>query len=316
MLKELVPVDNYKETVTGLFYYLFGKYDLKKYLRIVPNRKDGVKAKDAAKINGYISKNCKLFAYAHHVAVRDETKKPKYADFGITQEDARLLRKLDLSFMPKRKKFEASSLKAFDAKLNLILPEGNYEMSQYVGKLISKKMMFLIKNFDIPRKDIETALKQAALMAVYKKFPRFDSDLHFINIAKAAIHNTAMSFISFHTTKSRQRLKRNADGSFESVHVDLQSLSSLEAPTEYGSHLRDSLHSLVQLTPKFKPKARQVILCLAGKHHAGFSEFLQRDNTEVVNDIGYDQYILRVKEHFGISDRKMANLFKYLREHV
>lgn len=302
--------------ITGaLFAYLFYRINQEQFIEYIGDNVEGRRIKDIARVNGYILKNCKLYAYAVHVAKSRNEKIPSYREFGVTEADSRILRRLNLQHLGN---YRAFTLKEFDSLL-LHVTMGK-DMLAFMGRFISKKMMFLIKSYSVSRTDIEAMLKEAAILAVYKQYPRYDNLLHFTNVAKASIHNAGHSFISFHTAKTRQKLRRNDDGSHESVDVSLSAVSvdlAIDDNAWHTRELKDSIATLVALEAKMSTRVQDFIMCLAGQFNAGLSEFMEVDsNSEAVENMNYTRYLHKVQSYFGVNELQTRRLFDKLRKHL
>lgn len=321
MLTEILGVKNLR-VVPALFAYLFYRIDQRQFLKyvdaqgLVPNRAEALRIKDAARVNGYVLKNCKLFAWACWTARTLGRTLPKPADFDVDSRDARILRKLNLRHLEPRRsmtRYPAYTLKTFDSVTTSML--SSPDLKNYIGKFVTKKMTFLMKSYGEKRHDLETALKESAILVWYKQYPRFDSDLHMINVAKAQIHNTGQTMITSLTSKSRQRLVQNGDGSFDSLQVDIAVLADVAAPPQYGAMLADQLQALEAVQHKLNQKAQDFISCYAGQYHAGFSEFLGMDNTDAVEDLQWEHYLRKCRKYFDTTPERVAKLFASIRNY-
>lgn len=310
------------KVVAALFAYLFNKIDLRYFIDYVvdnnhvPNRKEAVRIKDAARTNGYVLKNCKLYAWACHTARRDGHKRPSPEAFEVAHEDALLLRRLNLKHLDAHVKdpFPAYSVRSFDRMVQSLI--AGPELRNYIGRFVTKKMSFLMNSYGETRHDIETMLQEMAIVALYKQYPRFSSVIHMVNVAKAQIHNKGHSFITSSTSKSRQKLRRNDDGSFEAVHVDIANLNDVEAPAAHGQELRERLLSLTKIEHRIPPRTKEFLLCAAGVHHEGFSEFLDQSNETLADKMEYGKYMGKVQEYFETTPQRVERLFTNLRSTI
>lgn len=308
---------NYNVVVGGLFAYLFNRIDLDQYMahleaKGVGDKEEGRRIKDIARFNGYLLKNCKLFAYAYWVAKENGQRLPKPEEFGVLPKDARILRRLNLSHLPKR--FKVFSLEEFDAQIEQVTTCP--EMRAYIGRFISKKMKFIMDSYGQERVDIESNLKEAAVSALYKQYPRYESYLHFTNVAKASIHNVGHSFITYMTAKTRQQLLTNADGRNESVHVSLAAITELPSKPSYVHSLRDALASIVSLEHLMGKRCKKFLMCMAGHFDPAFSEFLQADNSEVIESMNYERYKKKLQAHLQLTDAQTGRAFRRLRHYL
>lgn len=300
------------DIVPALFAYLFNRIDQRQFINYVAKtsgcRKEGTRLKNIARTNGYLLKNCKLYAYACHVARKTGVKPPRASYYGVTTTDAKLLKRLNLSHL---QDFRAFSLKDFDATVHRVV--SGPDLKAYIGKFVTKKMSFILKSYGETRLDINAHLVEMAIRAIYMQYPRFETELHMLNVAKAQIHNKGQTFITSVTAQRRQRLITNAEGLPEAVHVDIETAQELHAPIEYGLEIRERLQALSKLEGKMTDRSKQFLMCAAGQHHEGFSEFLAIDNSEFADQVEYDLYLAHLRSYFGVSAENMESLFLKLR---
>lgn len=321
MLTEVLKIKNLR-VVPALFAYLFYRIDQKQFLRyiedqnLVESRTEALRIKDAARVNGYVLKNCKLFAWACWSARVLGCPQPRALDFQVAPRDAAILRKLNLKHLEPRRncpRFPAYTLRTFDQTTAKMLASS--DLRNYVGKFVTKKMSFLMNSYGETRHDLETHLKEAALCAWYKQYPRFDSDLHMVNVAKTQIHNTGQTMITSLTSKSRQRLSQNTDGSFEAVQVDIAVLADVAAPPQYGELLQDHIQALSAVQFKLNQRARDFLSCYAGQHHLGFSEYIGMDNTDAVDEWPWERYLSQCRKYFDTTPDRVEKLFASIRNY-
>src|SRR6478609_6621005 len=182
MLTTILGVPN-RKVVPALFAYLFYRIDQRTFLKyvvdrgIVADRETALAIKDAARVNGYVLKNCKLYAWACWSARVLGKKLPSPKLFDVEPADALYLRRLNLKHLEFKSGFRYTTytIKTFDQVTQQMLQAP--ELRNYVGKFVTKKMGFLMKSYGETRHDLETTLKESALLAWYKQYPRFDSEL-------------------------------------------------------------------------------------------------------------------------------------------
>lgn len=303
----------YKRIVPALFAYYFHRIDLRQFIRHVGDQAEGNRIKEIARKNGYILKNCKLYAYACYANRVSSQRLPRPVDFGVAAEDAVILRRLNLSHLD-TKAFKAFTLQEFDDTLNAMIASA--EIKNNIGKFVSKKMAFLMKSYDEKREDIEAMLKGDAVEAIYKTYPRFMSYLHMVNVAKAQIHNKGQTFITSSTAKSRQRLQRTADGGFEAVHVDLATAADIPAPVHYATELREKMTALAQIEDVLPQRTREFLTCAAGVYHEGFSAYLEMSNEDAAGTMNYQRYMAKCQAYFGTSQEKVDKLYANIRTRI
>ena len=309
-IEHLKPAE-YRRIVSAMFAYYFYRIDQEQFIEFVGDRSEGVRLKEIARRNGYLLKNCKLYAYAVHCARKNNIKPPSFRAFEVHEEDARILRRLNLNHLAD---YKALTLQEFN-NWTLSLLSGS-ELNNYIGRFVSKKMSFLMKSYGIERLDIYNHLKESALSAVMKQYPRYESYLHFLNIAKSTVHNAGQTFITHNTSQANNRLLKNSDGTMEAVMVDISNLVDLAAPIQYGDILREKLSDLSKLEDKMSKKARIFLLCLAGTHHDNLSAFLGAPNEELAEALSFERYRSRVEKYFRVTPEQVDSLFLKLRAHL
>lgn len=315
MLRSILQIEGqqYARVVPALFAYLFNRIDVRRFIAYVGNQKEGTRIKDVARVNGYILKNCKLYAYACHCARLAGEQMPKPKSYGVTNRDAVLLRRLNLNHV-NTKKYRCFTLDEFDATVDAMI--ASRDIRNYIGKFVSKKMKFLMQSYGENRHDIETHLKEMAIIAVYKQYPRYESYLHFINVAKSQIHNKGQTFITSSTAKSRQKLMADENGMSQAVHVPIDACAHLEAPPSYAIEIRERLQALSKIEGLLPDRTREFLLCAAGQFHAGFSAYLKCSNDDAANSMVYEKYMNRLQTYFNVTPENTEKLFLNLRNRI
>jgi len=296
----------------AIYAYLFHRITQRELLSYLDNRELAERVLEAVRSDGYTMMNCKLYAHACWCARQAGEKFPKAADYEIHKDDVALLKRINLSHLSSH--YAPMTLADMESMI-----EGAFDspaMRAHIGKFVSKKMTFLIRSYGVPRDDIVGDLKRAALAAIYKTYPRFESALHFTNVAKSAIHNAGMSLIAYHTRASRNRLVQDEHAGHQAVHDESAQMADIPAPAAYLEHAKDALQSLVSLSPRMSERVQEFLLAAAGHHHEGLSEFMRRDNSEAVDDMQYPQYLETLRSYFGVTEAQTQKLFKSLRSHL
>lgn len=314
MLSSILKLEGkeYTRIVPALFAYLFNRIDMEQFIDYVGDRAEGTRIKDIARMNGYILKHCKLYAYAAHYERAHGRSSPRPRDYGVAPKDAALLRKLNLAHVGT--KFKCFTLDEFDATLEQVLD--SRDVRNYIGKFITKKMTFLMQSYGDKREDLESLLKEAATLAIYKTYPRYKSYLHFVNIAKRQIHNTGQTHITSSTSKSRQKLIVDDNGEHSSVHMPLDAVLHLEAPPVYGQEIVERLQALAAIEDSLPERTKEFLLCAAGQYHEGFSAFLKARNDDVSMSLDYNKYMTKLQTYFNVSTPALERLFRNLRNKI
>lgn len=323
LLHEIFDVDPSEVRTYGaiIFAYLFGRIDQdqmsaeikeinpEKLPRILAVIRAEATEKEYEGAAGYVLCHCKAYAWAFH---KSRTGGPRVfaKDFEVSDEDAKLLRRLNLSHIPDT--FPSYRLPTFK---NMVFGIANdLAHGDYAGKYISKRMTFLLRSYGVAREEIESMLFAAATRAMYMKFPQFENKLHLTNVAKSQIHNSGETFVTYHTSPSRNVLMKTSDGKFESRHVSTENLVDLQAPQEYMNEVKESLEMLVDLAMKrnMRPDVQRFLMIAAGHYDAEFSTYLQCDNSVAVDEMAYSRYLSKARKHFNFSETQVEKLFRKL----
>lgn len=298
----------------AVFAYLFSRIDQKQLIEII--REDCPEAEErileSVRKYGYLLINCKLYAWAFYKSRMGAGKKPTPDAYGIRPVDVAFLSRINLKHVsldyPAYTLAEYSTLVA-DATTSK-------PMQEYIGRFISKRMTFLIRNYGVNRDDLEHDMMLSACRAIHMGYPFFESELHLRNTAKTAIHNEGESKVTYYTAPTRQRLLRNDDGEYVSVEVSTEELAEVEAETSYLDHIRDRLEGLVRLSERLPPKVQRFLMVCAGQHDKDFSDFLEINNAEAVEDMAYSRYLGQARAFFGYSPNDVKKLFNSLRSQL
>lgn len=307
--------DHAMERVGGaVFAYLFSRIDQKRLIEII--REDCPDAEEqileAVRKCGYLLINCKLYAWAFWKARMGAGEKPKPADYEIRPVDVAFLSRIKLAHIP----LSYPSYTLGDYRKLVADATTSKPMKEYIGRFISKRMTFLIRNYSVKRDDLEHDMMLSACRAIHMGYPHFECELHLRNTAKTAIHNEGESKVSYYTAPTRQRLQRNADDEYVSVEVSTEELAEVEAPTNYLDHIRDRLEGLVRLSERMAPKVQRFLMACAGQYDKGFSDFLETNNAEAVEDMAYSRYLGQARAYFGYSPNDVKKLFNSLRSQL
>lgn len=310
MLKSLFGA-NTAQVVPIIFAYLFNAIGKYKYRELIGDKDLAKETWTTVESNGYILKNCKLFVYASWVNKKNGLPTSP-AKFGIHQEDVKLLRSLDLSHLKLKKLKLPMSIFDYDNLEGSILTSS--ELKNYIGKFISKKLIFL-RSYGLSREEIHSHLLFASIFALRKHYPDFQSELHALNICKTSIHNSGMCLIEYWTRGKRQALLKEND-TFQSVHVPLESVHDVGVAPEHEDDFRLNLQSLVALVPKMKPRQQTFVSVAAGIYDPGFSMFIGSDNSEVVDVWSYDRYLGQLRQYFNVTEQQVSALLSNLRRQL
>ncbi len=287
-----------------LFQYLFGLSTKKQFLDAFEDRPYANSLLTRARDSGYVMKNCKLYAYHFY---KNHWARP--SDFGVNMVDAAFLKRLDLEI---DSSVPALTVRGYDRLVGKMLRSAH--MHAYVGKLIYKKMAFLMKpSYGFSADDLRSMLIHKVVYALLKQYPMFYSPLHFQNTAKTVIHNTAMSFIKAQTRQKRISTIQNSDGTWSSLKAPLDLIQDVAAVPTIDPRKKELLQSLVQIADSFPPTVQRFLMCMGGVHDEEFSEFLGIDNAAAIESMKYEHYRSKLECHLGVTQEQTEALFNHVR---
>jgi hypothetical protein len=315
MLHDLLGIEKREMKTIGAWVlaYVFHRITQKELVALIDDKDKAGRVLSCVRKDGYVLKNCKLYAWAFYKS-RHGDPKPNAKAFAVERTDALFLSKLNLNHL--KLSFPALSLDEYDLKV-LELIESDH-IKTYIGKFVSRKMKFLLDSYGERRSDIYHDLEYAGLKALNMHYPRFESDVHYLTVAKAAIKNTGQTKISYHVSPCRQRLQKTASGAQEAVLSNIEDHVDIEAPKSSAHHIKETLEALIKVAidRKMRPDVQQFIMCCAGHYDEGFSSFLGMNNDQAVEDMPYHRYLTKATKHFRFTDTQVQNLFSKLKTHI
>ena len=287
--------------------------------------------------NGSILKNVKLFTYAS----ASYKGVPSHI-FDISPRDEKIiLHRLHNDYMFHkflrgllRQGYKPLTPKKMDRLVQDVV--AGPEFTSYIGKFVNKKLSFIVKSTGIKPADMTQDLCSWGTYALYRAYPRMESFLHAINIAKQAAHNRGINLIMENTSQSRERFSKNSDGTFSSVNVPLHTMltpNGTNQPLTQCNHLivnltgasAESMHvgnvqnamelklSIKIIYSKLPPRLQHLMRLWAGKHDVIFSEFLGEDNDEVYDQMNRKEYMLKCVEFLKVPERVAKDFYHTLR---
>ena len=315
MLKSILDAGkDHKRVATVLFDYLFRAINKFDYRDRIGDKELAMEVWSRVLNNGYVLRNCKLFAYAVHWN-RGHNMSTSPAKYEIMQEDVAFLRGLDLSHIAT--KFKPYSLFDFNNFEGAII--GSQELRVNVGKFVSKKLIFLDRHFGEPRAEIEQTLFEHAVYALRKQFPFYQSDLHALNVCKTAVKNKGHGMIEYYTRGKRNKLL-NENGVFQAVNVSLDTtldaVVGLSVMPEHENETMQNLQVLTSLDKEMDPRVKAFIAAAKGIHDPGFTMFIGIDNSDAVHDWNYDRYMIQLRAYHKITEEQAARLLARLRKRL
>lgn len=236
--------------------------------------------------HGYILKNIKLWLWFNIVnnstLVEAHNNSPS---FHVQSRDTKLYGILRISpFYSKlvslTSKFEAYTLKQFEIDTSVVLRD----TLAYTKKFAYKKLRFTTMGGGFTLDDVVGELQLFGIEGMYNQFPKIQSNLHLTNIYKNSVKNHGNNMIKQANTQKYSTLDKNADGTFSSRKVSLQSsecteqvLSEFTKVSIDGGKTAYLEHSLVTDLIMEKVESEQmktVLTLMTGVYNEDFSNFL------------------------------------------
>lgn len=292
--------------INSLFLYLFSVIASAEYKAQV---RDGYRLKqEVIDKSGYILRNCKLYVYAYKKAKAEGTKLPRRLSYKISKEDAKLLRSLPLEGLDTS--YRAFSLTQYETIISHFITSP--ELDLFLDKLISKKLIFLIRSYGDSRDDLKGFFKELAIYHLYRTYPRYYSYKHFTNIGKGMIARGSVDLIKSRTAAKNQKLIRLSDGGFEAVHIPIDSIHTDAIST--ASKGRPTVPDVSELP--VKGRAKKFLALLSGEYDEGFSEYLGQDNTEAAQLLRFNSYKAKLQKYMGVTPSQVNRLFERIKEAI
>jgi hypothetical protein len=300
--------------------------------------------------HGYLQKSLKFWAYAALVKrSRPKSAAPVHrSDFDVKKADALWLKALIESGVPAsralsrfvrkyRVEYTPVTTAEFDKQAEAVLSD----LFVTCRKFVHRKFRFLTQSGQLEGSNIVSELMESALRAMYRAYPVIDSPLHMKNIGIRTIHNVGINIIKEQTTQSRQRVVKNADGTFSGTLLSLSQglrpndgawlanpvsgictslIVGLHGSSVDGEHVSDVNRSfdlrttLNQIQSRMGSKQRQFVDLLTGEYDLEFSEFLGVPNDELIDRLSRLEYANKVREYLQINVPAAREIVHTLRD--
>ena len=251
--------------------------------------------------DGYFIKNCKLYVYGLTKGVELEC--------DIRDCDKKMLKQISRTY-------NINGCRALDLNEYAQLEQTVIKvLIPYIGKFISKKMMFLIKSYGLSRHDLQGELLCKCLSTLARKYPYYESTLHAINTVKSSVHNAGIDLINQYTRQKNQRLLKNKDGTFEQRNIDYSTLVTVVAPEPFAMRHRDERSSLNALQKRMNKRGALFITLAKGEYNKPFSDYLGLDNT-IACEQNYRSYLKNIKQYLNVNNKQVEQWFDKLRPYL
>lgn len=214
-----------------------------------------------------------------------------------------------------------------------------HELHSHISRFAWRRLRFISKNGYMSMDDIITDLKMYGLYSMRLQYPKVQSRLHLVNVCKNSVRNFGMNMIASFTTKSRQHMRQEDDGSFSAVKVSIDSVNHDNFLT-YHNHTSDITGassedgngaagvldriSVTRVMEGLAGPRREFLELLLGHHNEGFSEWLQSigymENDELLDVLleedDVNSYISLAAEFVGISEYRANTILNEMRQNL
>lgn len=288
---------------------------------------------ESSKSDGTLLVDCKLYTYmratlgkehADAIPINEVDKKACLLALKSSPALVQLLQDLH-----RQQNYAALSLENFQFVIEQVLQAS--DLQAFIQYKISRKLAFLFKNSGHLSRDMFIAeLRNQAIYALYKAYPRFGTIGQMLAISKSAINNHTTNLIEKYTAEKTAPWERDANGKFitsKEVSIDHSPLAMMHI--HEGEHLGNSLivtgldgnatahhrddegkvEAFISDVVNDR-EARQVVRLVSGVYDPGFSAFLGEDNQECSDRVRIDYYIGRVSSYLGIDRNSIHSILR------
>ena len=314
----------HKHTLYSLIIlYLFRGTDQASMIKFVQRHGIPFRLKDwAATIpkNGVLLKFCKVYCYAR-VCGKNKTanKVPLSEDDRIACDIAIQASAVStlLSSLYKDEEFPVVSHENLDKVTHAVLT--SKELLAYRDYYAYTKMRFLATSYGQSMSDMKGDLLAAALLAIYKAYPRYKNLGVLLAISKSAMKNRGTNIIKTHTTKSRNALVGDRGKEVLNVlSLDFiygadgdggYTLADTLEPSRPDTNFADSTEwqlsgsiAAIRSSKNLSSQEKDFCLVIMGVPNASFTAYIGEDNEQASNSMGAAKYMKKAATFFMVND--------------
>lgn len=284
--------------------YLFGVID-KRTLNKLCTPEERVFA-DAFLVDGYFLKNCKLYCYRIL-----KLSKAHYKNYHISEDDALCIRSCCVILKKEVNiSWDCKTLKELDDYISYI---SSNSAKQYMGRFINKKLTFLIRSYGLSYQDIIADMSYAAIMAIYRCYPRMQNAKHAENLMKHAIHNAGLGIIMHYTKSCRNLLYKDSEGLFQHKMQEISTVGEIP----YFDANTDNARVIQEILAKMKkPESRLFLRIAVGQYDMLFSKYLGMDNRDYLEKNKYTSYLSKLRQYMNFDKKRVEDFFNRLRKRI
>ena len=227
--------------------------------------------------------------------------------WGVARKDIREGSRLPRTFMRELSQlpYEALTLQQYQS----LAVEVCKATDTWRDKFTYRKLRFIYQSSGFEQKDISHDLMLHGLRSLGVTYPRLESPLHAVNVAKRAMSNQGKTIIKSATTEKRRRLVRTSQGDFEAVVTPISDIQANTMPCESAAasykriEFREAADSILN---QFSGKKRQFLELLGGAPSPSFDSFLEQKRRRSVDSenagikLARNTHIALIAEFIGV----------------
>ena len=203
--------------------------------------------------------------------------------WGVVKKDIREGMRLPRTFIRQLANlpYDAMTLVQFQSIQAMVCKE----TEQWRKKFAYRKLRFVYQGNGMEQDDIVHELMVHGLRSLGVTYPRIDSELHAVNIAKRSMHNQGMTIIKAATTEKSRRIV-NTNGGFESVVTTITEVQANTLPCYAATQAfvnLDYKNLEERILGNLSGKKRLFVELLGGRPNLSFDAFLSTRRKSEVN---------------------------------
>lgn len=313
----LLPKKDKDKVLQTSVNYLFRFINTKEFktnlAKLNLDKKEIIKSQRSITTKGVLTKDLKLYLLQKAAGIKTlEIGELRKIYHVLEADQLSKIKKLSKNSILCKKELDSLILRALDA------------CKPYVAKFVRKKMTFLIKTGRHDYAEICSQLLLEGLQSLLFMYPRFESELHAINILKHSIKNIGQNYIETHTRQKRNDYADAHTLRVNSIYVpDTNNLITMDNEDDCTENINEVSQLEVdvsEILTKSSGSNLAAIKLLMGEYDKDFTDYLNNNSvTKHSNDLYFEQcnterYIAYVFKYLNFSKDEGASLLKVLRK--
>ena len=212
--------------------------------------------------------------------------------------------------------------------------------NRFINGFTYVKLQFLINLYSVPADDLRAELTEAAIIAIYKRYPSFTTDQHMLNFAMLAARNHAKNLIDetrrdcrdimlrVHgenrfaiTTQTGLLGKNDTDTSGYDPYLNIAGDDCVvydritNIPTPKSQETWETERTLdTAITAQSNPRIRRYLNVLRGGADAAFSSYVGELAESYADRVTFEQLQQKASSFFQVSDAESQRVFDSVRQ--